>query len=160
MPLRDGIARLLDEAAAAGVRVAIASTTTFANIQALLTANLGADALARFAVIGAGDEVARKKPAPDIYLHVLAELGLRAPACVAIEDSANGLAAAKAAGLFTIVTPSYWTRSEDFAAADLLVPTLGTAERPLRHRAAALVGNGVLGIREIDRQLAGARLCA
>ncbi len=101
-----------------------------------------------------------KSPRPTSTPHVLAKLELPAAACVAIEDSANGLAAAKAAGLFTIVTPSYWTRSEDFAAADLLVPALGSAERPLQHRAAALVGNSVLGIREIERQLMGARMCA
>jgi len=159
-PLRDGVARLLDEAEAAGVRLAIASTTTFANIRALLTKNLGAAALARFAVIGSAEQIANKKPSPDVYRYVLEKLGLPAAACAAIEDSANGLAAAKAAGLFTVVTPSYWTRGEDFAAADLLLPTLGSVERPLRHRAAALVGNDLLGIREIDRQMLNARLCA
>ena len=95
-PLRDGVERLLDEAAAAGVALAIATTTSFDNIRALLETNLGEGALSRFRAIGAGDDVARKKPAPDIYLHVLDKLRVKAPNCAAFEDSANGLAAAKA----------------------------------------------------------------
>jgi HAD superfamily hydrolase (TIGR01509 family) len=140
-PLRTGVARLLDEAAASGVRVGIATTTTFANIEALLVTHLGKHALERFAVIGAGDQVARKKPAPDIYLWVLEQLHLAADECVAVEDSQNGLRAAKAAGLFTIVTPSYWTSTEDLSAADLILP--------------ALVPK--LGIREIDAELTMSR---
>jgi HAD superfamily hydrolase (TIGR01509 family) len=124
VPLRPGVLRLLDEAAHHGVRVCIATTTTFANVEALLVTNLGPNALDRFAVIGAGDQVARKKPAADIYEWVLRQLGLQADECVAIEDSENGLRAAKAAGLYTIVTPSYWTAPEDFLAADLVLPSL------------------------------------
>jgi HAD superfamily hydrolase (TIGR01509 family) len=141
VPLRTGVVRLLDEAASCGVRVCIATTTTFANIEALLVTHLGKDALERFAVIGAGDQVARKKPAPDIYEWVLEQSQLAADECVAIEDSLNGLRAAKAAGLYTIVTPSYWTKTEDFSAADLVLP--------------ALVPK--LGIREIDDQLTMSR---
>jgi len=158
VPLRDGALRLIEEATQAGVKLAIASTTTLANIEALLRANLGPDALLRFAAIGAGDPVDRKKPAPDIYEFVLRQLGTQAEDCVAIEDSSNGLMAAKAAGLFTVVTPSYWTRSEDFSAADLVLPSLGTHERPLPPRAAELIGSTVLGIRDIDRQLDGIRV--
>jgi beta-phosphoglucomutase-like phosphatase (HAD superfamily) len=153
VPLRDGVARLIDDAARSHIRLSIASTTTFANIEALLRANLGAGAIDRFAVVGAGDQVARKKPAADIYEYVLRRLNAPPDACVAIEDSANGLRAAKAAGLYTIVTPSYWTKPEDFSAADLVLPSLGSTERPLTPRAALLVGNKMLGIREIDRQL-------
>jgi len=158
--LRDGVERLLDEAQAAGVALAIATTTTYDNITALLTTTLGAAALERFAVVGAGDDVARKKPAPDIYLHVLGKLGLPAADCAAVEDSANGLAAAKAAGLFTIVTPSYWTRDEDFSAADLVLPGLGSMARPINEQAAMLLGKGWLGIREIEQRMRVARQCA
>lgn len=153
VPLRNGVARLIGEAQGSKVSLAIASTTTLANIDALLRTNLRMEARDLFVVIGAGDEVPRKKPAPDIYLHVLRKLAVPAAACAAIEDSALGLAAAKAAGLFTIVTPSYWTRSEDFSEADLVLPCLGSADRPLPARAAALVRNEVLGIREIERRL-------
>jgi beta-phosphoglucomutase-like phosphatase (HAD superfamily) len=156
VPLRDGVARLLDEAEAAGVALGIATTTTFDNIQALLQTTLGPRAMQRFAVIGAGDQVPRKKPAPDIYKYVLRQLGLRPQDAVAIEDSANGVASAKGAGLFTIVTPSYWTAAEDFAAADLVLPALGSAEQPLTNEAAALIGRNMLGIREIEEQLQAA----
>jgi beta-phosphoglucomutase-like phosphatase (HAD superfamily) len=157
--LRDGVARLIEDAARRRVRLGIATTTTFANVEALLRAGLGPNALDRFAVIGAADNAVRKKPAADIYEYVLRQLGASAQECVAMEDSANGLRAAKAAGLYTIVTPSYWTRTEDFSAADLVLPSLGSAERPLMPRAAELVGNTMLGIREISRQLHAIREC-
>jgi HAD superfamily hydrolase (TIGR01509 family) len=120
-PLRPGVARLIDEAAARGVRLAIATTTTEANVIALLSA----EQLARFDVLACGDVVAAKKPAPDVYLHALARLGVPAEDAIAIEDSALGLAAAKAAGLRTVVTPCRWTLDHDFAAADLVLPDLG-----------------------------------
>jgi beta-phosphoglucomutase-like phosphatase (HAD superfamily) len=81
--------------------------------------------------VGTGGEAARKKPAPDIYQFVLRELHLPAADCVALEDSSHGLEAAKAAGLFTLVTPSQWTVSENFAAADWVLPSLASCERPL-----------------------------
>ena len=130
VPLRAGIERLLEEAASAGVTLAIASTTTRENIDALLAAHFGADAAGRFGVIGAGDAVPQKKPAPDIYRFVLRELGESCADCVAVEDSGLGLAAAKRAGLFTVVTPSAWTSGEDFAAADLLLTSWDSCERP------------------------------
>ena len=153
MPLRDGVEPLLDECVRSGVRLAIASTTSAQNIDALLLGNLGPEGIAMFSVIGAGDCVSHKKPAPDIYQWVLRELRESAADCVAIEDSANGLQAAKAAGLFTIVTPSYWTRSEDFSAADLVLPGLGSASRPLNHHAAQMLGSSALGVQNIERQL-------
>jgi beta-phosphoglucomutase-like phosphatase (HAD superfamily) len=159
IPLRDGVARLIDEALGAGIRLAIATTTTLANVEALLHVSLGAGAIDRFAVVGAGDHVARKKPAPDIYQYVLRQLDASPADCAAIEDSANGLRSAKAAGLFTIVTPSYWTATEDFSAADLVLPSLGSAERPLTQRAAMLVGGSLLSIDEIDRRLDAIKDC-
>ena len=74
---------------------------------------------ALFDVIAAGDVVRRKKPAPDIYHHALACLGVPAGACIAFEDSAIGLRAAKEAGLFTVVTPTEWTKRDDFKRADV-----------------------------------------
>jgi len=150
IPLRDGVKRLIEDAAHSEVRLSIATTTTYANVEALLCTCLGDDALDRFAVIGAGGDVARKKPAPDIYEYVLDRLNASADQCVAIEDSANGLRAAKAAGLCTIVTPSYWTHAEDFSEADLVLPALGSVDKPLPSDAAALIGAGMLGIREIE----------
>jgi len=131
VPLRAGIERLLNEAASAGVTLAIASTTTRENIDALLGAHFGEDAAGPFSVIGAGDAVPQKKPAPDIYRLVLRELGESAADCVAVEDSSQGLAAAKRAGLFTVITPSDWTLGEDFSGADLLLSSWDSCDRPL-----------------------------
>lgn len=143
-PLRPGIARLLDEATAAGIRVGIASTTTSANVAALLDAELGSNAHKRFAVIACGDVVPAKKPAPDIYRLALSTLGLPASQAVAFEDSANGLAAAKAAGLFTVVTPTRWTAGQDFGEADLTLPHLGDPGTPLDARTAERIGGAFL----------------
>jgi beta-phosphoglucomutase-like phosphatase (HAD superfamily) len=130
VPLRAGIERLLDEAASAGVTLAIASTTTRENIDALLGVHFGDGASGRFSVIGAGDAVAEKKPAPDIYQFVLRELGESSADCVAVEDSCLGLTAAKRAGLFTVITPSDWTYGEDFSGADLLLSSWDSCDRP------------------------------
>lgn len=136
--LRPGVTRLFAEALSQGVRVAIASTTTAANIEALLSRHLGGNALRQFHTIVCGDLVPRKKPAPDIYQLALATLGRSADECVAFEDSVNGLRAAKAAGLFTVVTPSQWTADANFAEANLELPHLGDPDHPLppEHRAA------------------------
>ena len=130
VPLRPGIKRLLKDAAGAGVTLAIASTTTRDNIDALLGVHFGGPGDACFRVIGAGDAVERKKPAPDIYRFVLRELGESAADCIAVEDSGQGLAAAKRAGLFTVITPSDWTLGEDFSDADLLLSSWESCARP------------------------------
>jgi HAD superfamily hydrolase (TIGR01509 family) len=129
-PFRPGVLPMLRAAKTAGLKLAIASTTTSANVSALLQANLGAASDIGFDVIACGDQVKEKKPAPDIYRLVLASLRLSAESCIAFEDSANGLRAAKAAGLATVVTPSRWTVEQDFAAADLLLPTLEGLDLP------------------------------
>jgi HAD superfamily hydrolase (TIGR01509 family) len=103
--LREGIERLIAEAIDAGCRLAIASTTTPANVDALLTSTLGSRGVDLFNVIACGDQVRAKKPAPDIYRLVLSTLGLAPQQAVAIEDSVNGLRSAQAARLWTLVTP-------------------------------------------------------
>ena len=79
----------------------------------------------------AGDVVPKKKPAPDIYLMAVANLGVGAGSCVAIEDSRNGLLSAHTAGITTVVTTSYFTQQERFDEAVLVVNSLGdpTGER-------------------------------
>jgi HAD superfamily hydrolase (TIGR01509 family) len=125
--LRPGIARLLEEAREAGLKLAVATTTTRANVDCLVNAACGAGARELFDVIAVGDVVMRKKPAPDIYLHALACLDLPARACIALEDSAIGLRAAKEPGLFTVVTPTQWTKHDDFERADVRLGDLGAA---------------------------------
>jgi HAD superfamily hydrolase (TIGR01509 family) len=128
IPLRPGVARLIAAARAAGLRLAIATTTTPENVTTLLTTSLAPDAVAWFEAIGAGDIVPNKKPAPDIYQWVLARLGLPASACLALEDSANGLKSALAAGLPTLVTTGIYTADEDFAGALAVLPDLAATE--------------------------------
>lgn len=124
IPLRPGVERLLNEARAAGLRLAIATTTTPENVTALLTATLGEESISWFDVIAAGDDVPEKKPAPDIYLYALQELGLKASECLAFEDSDNGLLSSTGAGLTTIVTVNGYTREQDFSAAAMVLERL------------------------------------
>ncbi len=131
VPLRAGVARLLDEALAQGYKLAIASTTTAVNIEALVQATLGSRGLDMFTVIACGDQVVRKKPAPDIYQLALRGLDLLPQHAIAFEDSPNGLHAATAAGLWTVVTPSFWTEDHAFPDAALLLPHLGGPDLPL-----------------------------
>lgn len=96
IPLRHGVARLIEEARAAGCRLALASATTAVNVDALLISNLGKRGPDLFSVVACGDQVAHKKPAPDIYQLALRRLDLPSSRAVAFEDSANGLSAAVA----------------------------------------------------------------
>lgn len=128
---RSGVRRLLLEARTAGIRVAIASTTSPENIEPLITAGLGPQAMSWFDTIAAGDIVSKKKPAPDIYNVALQSLGIQPACAIAVEDSAIGVESAKAAGLFTVATPSLWTQAQDFSEADLLLGSLGDPEEPL-----------------------------
>ena len=129
-PFRPGVLPLLSAAREAGLKLAIASTTTSANVSALLQANLGAAPGLAFDAIACGDQVPEKKPAPDLYQLALGSLRLPAESCIAFEDSMNGLRAAKAAGLVTVVTPSRWNAEEDFAGADLVLHSLEGLELP------------------------------
>jgi len=151
VPLRPGVARLVREARAAGKTLAIASTTTAANVTQLISNALGEEAYHWFSAIVCGDHVAHKKPAPDIYELVLAELRLSAPDCVAFEDSANGVRAAQAVGLYTVVTPTFWTKGQDLASADLLLRDLGDPDKPVDSASAALIGAPYLGLAQLER---------
>jgi len=142
IPLRPGVRRLLQEARAAGMRLAIATTTTPENVTALLRCALAADAESWFEVIAAGDVVPAKKPAPDIYQYALQKLGLEASACLAFEDSENGLRSARAAGLKTVVTVNDYTRDQDFRDAQLVLDQLGEPQQPFRALSAAMPLNG------------------
>lgn len=126
--LRPGVRELISTASERGYRLAIATTTTPANIDALLAASIGDAGQGLFEVICAGDSVPNKKPAPDVYLRTLEELDLPPGRCVAIEDSRNGLLAACAAGIPTIVTPSLYTVDEDFEEAAMIAEDLAAVD--------------------------------
>ena len=104
LALRPGVARLIDQVRSAGLRQAIATTTSRINVERLLQRTLGREALGWFTVIASGETVAAKKPAPDLYLMALDGLGLPGAACLAIEDTAIGLQAATAAEVPTLNT--------------------------------------------------------
>jgi HAD superfamily hydrolase (TIGR01509 family) len=125
IPLRPGVKRLLLEAREQGIRLAIATTTTPANVTALLENALSPEAMSWFEVIAAGDIVPAKKPAPDIYNYVLQAMDLAPDVCLAMEDSRQGLQSAMQAGLQTVITVNGYTQHQDFAGAALVVDQLG-----------------------------------
>jgi beta-phosphoglucomutase-like phosphatase (HAD superfamily) len=137
IPLRPGVARLIQDLRNANIKIAIATTTTEENVTTLLKSTLGEDSLGWFDVIGAGDIVPGKKPEPDIYHWTLEQLGLSAEQCIAVEDSENGLKASLAAGLDTVVTVSDYTRLQNFDGAALVLSDLGEPAQPF----AVLEGN-------------------
>jgi len=124
LPVRPGILRIIDEAIAAGVRLGVCTTSNPKFIDAVLDL-FGPARKAAFEFVHAGDVVAKKKPAPDIYLLALQTLGLPPRDCMVIEDSRNGLLAATGAGLPTLITTSTYTVDEDFTGAVRVVPELG-----------------------------------
>jgi HAD superfamily hydrolase (TIGR01509 family) len=130
LPARPGIHRLIAAVLDLGWTVAVASTSAERSVRAVLEHAVGPELAARCHVF-AGDIVAHKKPAPDIYLKVLTDLGLDPAESLVVEDSAIGLRAARAAGLTTIVTISSFTAGEDFSGAALVVSHLGDPDNPL-----------------------------
>lgn len=147
---RAGVRRLMTEARAAGLKLAIASTTSPENVQSLLCASFGTDSPRWFSAIATGDVVPHKKPAPDIYNLALETLGVAPQRAIAFEDSAIGVQAAKAAGLFTVATPSLWTIGQDFSAADLVLTSLADPERPLYAIDELRIGAKYLGLAQLD----------
>lgn len=130
IPLRPGVKRLLHEARTAGLVLGVATTTTPENVTALLRHSLDVDGAAWFDVIAAGDIVPAKKPAPDIYVWALAQLGLKPEECLAFEDSENGIRASQGAGLRTLVTVNDYTAGHDFGGALAVLSDLGEQDAP------------------------------
>lgn len=131
IPLRPGVKRLIADARSQNVTVGIATTTTPGNVYSLLDATLGKESREWFGVIAAGDMVPNLKPAPDVYEYAMTKLGLAAYECVAVEDSANGVKSAVAAGLPTLVTTNAYTASDDFTGATVVVDGLGEPDAPV-----------------------------
>lgn len=131
IPLRSGVERLLDAARQAGLRLAIATTTTPANVTALLENTLGADSIDWFEVIAAGDIVPAKKPAGDIYTWALDKMQLAADQVIAFEDSENGIISAHDAGITRVViTVNGYTTEHDFTGASLILDQFGDPGQP------------------------------
>ena len=132
IPLRLGVERFITEAYQKNITLAIASTASVENVQALLDNSLNGEMGKYFSVIAAGDMVKHKKPAPDIYQLALEKLQLLPSDCIAIEDTHQGLVAATKAGLKTIVTVNEYTQDQDFELATLVVNNLGEPDQPFQ----------------------------
>ena len=125
LPARPGIRRIIEAAQDADWTLAVCSTSAEASVRAILDHVAGPERAARFDLVLAGDVVARKKPAPDIYELALERLGVPASSALVIEDSRNGLLAAVGAGLRCVVTVSGYTQDEAFDEAVLVLSSLG-----------------------------------
>lgn len=147
--LRPGVARLLADAHAAGLTLAIATTTTRANIDALLTHALPPGAHAWFATIAGAEDAPRKKPDPQVYRVVLETLQLQPGACFAFEDSAAGLRAARAAGIPTVVTANDYTRDQDFSGALSVLSDFGEPGHPAAVLAGAPLQRGLVDVQQL-----------
>ena len=132
--LRPGIGKIIREAPHRGIKLGIATTTSRSNLMALLRSCFSETEQMAFNAIVCGEDVSRKKPDPEVFLKCLAELSVRPNEALVIEDSLIGLAAAKAANIATIVTPSAYTLNEQFSGALAVLPDLaGGIEHVLSH---------------------------
>ncbi len=122
--LRPGVLALMEAAQREGLLMAIATTTSPVNIGALLRPVLGPDWRLYFAAIGDASTAPLKKPHPQVYQQVLREIGKPPGACIALEDSHNGLKAALGAGVSVVVTPTRFTAHQDFTGALVVRPDL------------------------------------
>jgi len=133
LPARPGVTRLIGEALDGGWTLAVASTSAEASVRAVLEHVAGEDRAGRFAAVLAGDIVAHKKPASDIYDLAVECLGAEPREALVIEDSQNGLKAAAGAGLRCVITVNGYTEGEDFDEAMLVVTSLGDPEGEPTH---------------------------
>jgi HAD superfamily hydrolase (TIGR01509 family) len=124
VPLRRGVLRVIDDAIAAGLRLAVCSTSNEKAVRNLVETLMGPERATKFQIF-AGDMVQKKKPAPDVYNMAVETMGLDKSKCVIVEDSHIGLGAAMAAGISCIVTKSSYTAGEDFTGASMIVEELG-----------------------------------
>ena len=122
LPLRPGVKRVMQEVMDAGLTLGICTTSNQRAAQAIAY-NILSDI--KFDFVFAGDVVENKKPAPDIYNLALEETGFKPEECLVVEDSSNGLRAAKAAGMHVLATTNFYTRGEDLSQADIIVTCLG-----------------------------------
>lgn len=119
-----GVFKLLDDLRARGLPLAVASGSPRNQVEMVLR---GLGIIDRFRAVVAGSDVAKTKPAPDVYLRATEKIGIAPAVCVALEDSATGVTAAKAAGLRAIAVPNQYTAHQDLSHADARIPSLEVA---------------------------------
>jgi len=132
LPCREGISRIIAQAHSDSTLLFVCSTSHKESVETLIASNMGQEYLGYFTDLLCGDIVPHKKPAADIYLLAKEKYGLNPKKCVVIEDSRNGLLAAKGAGMNCLVTPSFYTQNEDFSEADAIISTLGDDTTPAK----------------------------
>ena len=157
--LRPGIRRLVQECRAAGLKPAIATSSSTDNVNTLLSRTFGSAGNDFFPVVVTCDVVAEKKPSPAVYIRALSELGLKAEQCIAIEDTSNGNLAALAAGIHTVITTHPLTVDNDFSGASLVLNHLGEPDKPFKVAAGAAYGRHFVDL-DLLRTLHGAASAA
>lgn len=116
-----GVREWIEGAERLGMDIAVASSSPAVWVEGRL-ADVGLEH--HFLVLSCRNERLPAKPAPDLYLNACRQLGVEPERAIAVEDSANGLAAARAAGLWSVAVPNSMTRDHDLSSADLLVESL------------------------------------
>jgi HAD superfamily hydrolase (TIGR01509 family) len=156
LALRPGVARLIHEARARGLKLAIATTSNPQNVKALLVGAFGDDSPNWF-TIAAGDVAPKKKPSPDVYYQALEAMDVGPGNAVAFEDSSNGLQAALAAGLVVVATPSRFLADENLDGALSVVSDLGEPDQPSHSIAGARFVKGYVDVDGLESVFAAAQ---
>jgi HAD superfamily hydrolase (TIGR01509 family) len=151
--LRPGVHRLIGAAREAGLALGIATSSARSNVETLLDNNLAPGWRDWFSAIETCDSVVEKKPSPAVYQAVIQRLGIDAVDIVAFEDTQNGLKAAVAAGLATVVTTHRFTRNHDFYGAELVVDSVGEPDQPFTVFAGNAFGHRFVDIGLLERLL-------
>ncbi|KAJ8619121.1 hypothetical protein MRB53_015307 [Persea americana] len=121
---RPGVLRLMDEAKAAGIKLAVCSAATKSSVILCLENLIGLERFHGLDCFLAGDDVKEKKPDPSIYLTASKKLGVLGKNCLVVEDSVIGLQAATKAGMSCLVTYTSSTANQDFKDAITIYPDL------------------------------------
>lgn len=153
--LRPGVQRLLDNARTSGVHCAIATSTSTFNVETLMQHALDRPIAEYFEAVVTSDIVVDKKPSPAVYQYAMAELGLSPDLCIAIEDTASGNRAARAAGLKSVITTHRFTRHHDFSGASLVLDELGDPHQPFTVHSGNAHGTRYVDIALLDALLTG-----
>jgi len=149
LPLRPGVHRVMEEAKKLGLKLAICTTSNERAAKAISESVLHD---IDFDLVLAGDVVSKKKPDPEIYHLAMEKLDLQPEECMVVEDSHNGVTAAKAAGMHVVATTNPYTEREDLSAADIVVTCLGDPDGEkglLKRGGKGLHFDGVLHVQQL-----------
>lgn len=149
LPLRPGIKRFMKEINDKGLVLGVCTTSNEKAANAVVN---GVLAEIKFDFVLAGDIVSKKKPDPEIYNLALERSGLEPEECLVIEDSRNGVLAARAAGMFVIATTNPYTEKEDLSDAHIIVTCLGDTDGEkgiLKKGGEGLDYNGILHLEQL-----------